>query len=78
MTTPTAYQQSISPADALWALYQSQTKRVRRAFRQRILEEEQNRVTKEQQEMVEESLTNSFNELYSGQVKHDARNLFSK
>ena len=33
-------QQVISPIDALWALYQSQTKRVRKAFRSRLLAED--------------------------------------
>ena len=35
-----SYNHSISPLDALWSIYQSQSKRVRKAFRQRILEEE--------------------------------------
>lgn len=38
-TTPT-YQPTISPTDALWALYQSQPKKVRKAFRLRLLAEE--------------------------------------
>lgn len=35
-----SYHHRISPLDALWSIYQSQSKRVRKAFRQRILEEE--------------------------------------
>ena len=35
-----SYNHSVSPLDALWSIYQSQSKRVRKAFRQRILEEE--------------------------------------
>ena len=38
-TTPT-YQPTVSPTDALWALYQSQPKKVRKAFRLRLLAEE--------------------------------------
>ena len=35
-----SYHHRISPLDALWSIYQSQSKRVCKAFRQRILEEE--------------------------------------
>lgn len=72
----TNYQQSISPADALWALYQSQTKKVRKAFRQRVLEED--RTMRPQQSLVKESLVKAFGELHSGEVKHDARSLFAE
>lgn len=40
MGTTASFQPAISPVDALWTLYQSQTKRVRKAFRSRILSEE--------------------------------------
>ena len=40
MATISTYEPAISPTDALWTLYQSQTKKVRQAFRQRILAEE--------------------------------------
>ena len=40
MATISTYDTIISPSDALWALYQSQTKKVRQVFRQRILAEE--------------------------------------
>ena len=40
MTPSGSYQQNISPVDALWALYQSQTKKVRQAFCQRLLTED--------------------------------------
>ena len=36
----TTYNRSVSPLDALWSIYKSQSKRVRKAFRQRIMEEE--------------------------------------
>ena len=66
----------ISTVDALWTLIQGQTKSVQKALIKRLLEEEQK--TKAQKAMVKESLTQAFDELYSGQVKHDARSLFSK
>ena len=54
----------ISTVDALWTLIQSQTKTVREALTQ--------------QQMVRRSLTKAFEELYSGEVKKDARTLFVK
>ena len=78
METTTTYQPTISPADALWALYLSQTKKVREAFRLRLFAEEQTKKTKAQEAMVKESMTKAFDELLSGKVKHGARNLFNK
>ena len=40
MATSVTYQPTVSPTDALWALYQSQTKKVRRDFRLRLLAED--------------------------------------
>lgn len=40
MATTSTLQPTVSPADALWALYQSQTKKVRKAFRLRLLAED--------------------------------------
>lgn len=65
----------ISPVDALWVLIQKQTKAVRKALVKRLLEEES--ATKAQQKMLKQSLTQAFNELHTGQAKHDARNLFA-
>ena len=80
VSEPTAsqpyYTQSISPVDALWALYQAQTKKVRRAFRHRLLEEED--MAKKQKKLVKESLTKAFEELHAGKAKHNARNLFAE
>lgn len=67
----------ISPVDALWVLIQGQTKTVRRALVKRILEEEQS-TAKAQQVMVKESLSRAYDELHSGQAKHNARELFKK
>jgi hypothetical protein len=74
--TPT-YQPTVSPVDALWALYQSQSKKVRKAFRQKLQEEEKARAVKEQQEMVKESMTRAFEELRSGKARHNAKSLFN-
>lgn len=73
LSSPTT---DISPVDALWVLIQGQTKAVRKALTKRLLEEEQ--ATKYQQENIKKSLTKAFDELHKGQVKHDARCLFSK
>ena len=70
---PTA---EISTVDALWVLIQSQTKAVRKALMKRLIAEEER--TKAQQAMVKESLTEAFDELNSGQAKHDARKLFAE
>lgn len=75
--TPT-YQPTVSPVDALWALYQSQSKKVRKAFRQKLQEEEEKaRAVKEQQEMVKEGMTRAFEELRSGKARHNAKSLFN-
>ena len=50
MATISTYEPVISPIDALWTLYQSQTKKVRQAFRQRILAEEASK--KEKADMI--------------------------
>lgn len=66
----------ISTVDALWVLIQRQTKDVRKALIERILAEHNE--TKRQKEMVKESLTRAFDELHSGHVHHDARNIFAE
>ena len=66
----------ISTVDALWTLIQSQTKTVREAVAKRFIEEDV--LTETQQQMVRRSLTKAFEELYSGEVKKDARTLFVK
>lgn len=67
----------ISPVDALWVLIQGQTKTVRKALAKRLLEEEQSAI-KAQKAMVKDSLSRAFDELHSGQAKHNARDLFKK
>ena len=76
ITTIPPQTSEISTVDALWVLIQSQSKRVRNALKQRILQED--KATKAQQQMVKESLTRAFDELHSGKAHHDARNLFKK
>lgn len=71
-----AKKREISTIDALWVLIQGQTKSVQKALAKRLLEEEQK--TKAQKTIVKQSLTKAFDEFYAGQIKHDARSLFSK
>jgi hypothetical protein len=65
----------ISIVDALWVLIQRQTKVVRKELAERILAEHSE--TKRQEKIVKESLTRAFDELHSGHVHHDARNIFA-
>lgn len=75
-----SYSTAIPPIEALWSLFMSQPKNVRRAFTQRVLaedvkaEEERNRL------LVKHSLTQAFTELHEAQAKRtplpNARNLF--
>lgn len=76
ITTTQSSQNKISVVDALWALIQGQTKAVRKELAQRLLAEQDS--TKAQQKMVKESLTRAFNQLHTGKVNHDARNLFAE
>ena len=78
ITTVSPQSQNISTVDALWVLIQSQTKAVRKALTERLLAERSQTKAKAQQQMVKESLTRAFDELHSGKVHHDARNLFKK
>ncbi|WP_033148165.1 hypothetical protein [Prevotella sp. P6B1] len=76
ITTIKSQSTEISTLDALWTLYQSQSKKVRQALAKRILEEHKLHQTQAQQQMVKESLTRAFDDLHSGKVRHDARKLF--
>ena len=55
--SPAMNQGIISPIDALWSLYQSQSKRVRKAFRVRILAEEATETEKARMNAYERKLT---------------------
>ena len=74
--------QTISPTDALWALFKSQPKSIRKAFTERLLREEVAAETMRQQVMLQDSLSRAFNELkeaqQTGKELPNARNLFRK
>ena len=76
ITTAQPQTDEMTTLDALWVLIQSQSKSVRKALTERLLSEYKK--TEAQQQMVKESLTRAFDELHSGKVNHDARNLFKK
>ena len=57
MDSMTLSQQKISPLDALWALYQSQSKRVRQAFRARMLAEESRKRNNAEMQAYERGLS---------------------
>lgn len=72
----TADKQKINTVDALWVLIQGQTKAVKKVLMERLIAERDK--TKAQKAMVKESITRAFDELHSGDVRHDARNMFKK
>ena len=76
ITTIPPQTNEMNTVDALWVLIQSQTKAVRKALTERLLDEQDK--TKVQKTMVRESLTRAFDELHSGKVHHDARKLFAE
>ena len=76
ITTVQPQTDEMTTLEALWVLIQSQSKSVRKVLTERLLAEYQK--TETQQQMVKESLTKAFDELHSGKVHHDARNLFKK
>ncbi|MBP5369204.1 MAG: hypothetical protein J6Y24_11885 [Bacteroidales bacterium] len=73
-------QQETSLVDVLWNLYILQNDKVKEAFRMLLdtkeISESNDEITKNQQKMVKESFTRAYDELVSGKVKHNARNLF--
>ena len=70
----------IRSLDALWALFQSQPKNVRKAFVKRLLQEDVEAETIRQQLVVKQSLTQAFKELADAEKNGielpNARNLF--
>ena len=76
ITTVQPQTDEMTTLEALWVIIQSQSKSVRKALTERLLSEYKK--TEAQQQMVKESLTRAFDELHSGKVHHDARNLFQK
>ena len=57
-------------------MIQGQTKAVKKVLMERLIAERDK--TKAQKAMVKESMTRAFDELHSGDVRHDARNMFKK
>lgn len=76
MATIPIQSSEISTVDALWVLIQGQSKRVRQALTKRLIAEQAQAKLNAQQQMVKDSMTRAFDELHSGQAKHDARKLF--
>lgn len=71
---------SISPLEALWTLFKSQPKSVRKAFAQKLIQEEVDAETMRNKITVKQSLTQAFKELADAEVSGielpDARKLF--
>lgn len=71
---------AIKPVDALWVLFQSQPKAVRKAFMERVIAEDVNAERLRKRCAVKQSLAQALSELdesqRSGQVLPDARTLF--
>lgn len=72
--------QNVSPLDALWTLFVSQPKSIRKAFTERILQADVHAEAIRQQLLVKESLTQAFKELkeaeQTGKELPDAHDLF--
>lgn len=70
----------VSPLEALWALFKSQPKAVRKAFTEKLLQENVEAEMMRRQLVVKQSLKQAFKELneaeQSGRELPDARNLF--
>lgn len=80
MNTTALNESHIQPLDALWTLFKSQPKAVRKAFAERLLQEDVEAETMRQQLVVKQSLAQAFKELAEaerdGIELPDARNLF--
>lgn len=80
MNLPTYGAATITPIDALWSLFMSQPKTVRRAFTQRVLAEDVKAEAERNRLLVKHSLTTAFAELHEAQrtgvALPDARQLF--
>lgn len=80
MRTVAINNDSMSPLEALWTLFKSQPKSVRRAFTQKLMQEEVDAEAVRNRLVVKQSLTQAFKELAeaekSGVELPNARNLF--
>ena len=57
IASPTLQSQGLSTLDVLWAFYQSQTNRVKKAFLKRVADEENSAKETEAMKVYEQSLT---------------------
>lgn len=75
-----SYSSNISSVDALWTLIQGQTQSVKDALFHRMLEAEEARKTRQQQQYIRKSLNQAFKELSEAKLSDkelpDARDLF--
>ena len=71
---------TVTPLEALWALFKSQPKTVRKAFAKKLIEEDVESATLRQQLEVKQSLTQAFRELKAAETSNselpNARDLF--
>ena len=71
---------TVTPLEALWALFKSQPKPVRKAFAKKLIEEDVESATLRQQLEVKQSLTQAFRELNAAEKSNselpNARDLF--
>ena len=71
---------TVTPLEALWALFKSQPKTVRKAFAKKLIEEDVESATLRQQLEVKQSLTQAFRELKAAEKSNTelpkARHLF--
>lgn len=71
---------TVTPLEALWALFKSQPKTVRKAFAKKLIEEDVESATLRQQLEVKQSLTQAFHELKTAEKLNselpNARDLF--
>ena len=80
MNTVTIHNTQIGPLDALWTIFKTQPKSVRKAFMERLLKEDVEAQAIRNQMVVKQSITKALKELsdaeQSGIELPDARNLF--
>ena len=80
MNTITIKNTPISTLDALWSLFKSQPKSVRKAFTEKLMQEDAEAEAIRNKMIVKQSLTQAFEELadneQSGTELPDAHNLF--
>lgn len=63
MNIATAYENKVSPLDALWSLFVSQPKSVRNAFMKRLLSQDASALAEQQKAFVGQSFKKALQEL---------------